>query len=177
MKIGGITLKQIDSGQALRAAGCGVAGFLAAGCCLDGRAPLTAGFLAACQPGKNAAAALCGGMLGAFAFLDFGPALRCCGILALVYTAVSAFRETSWFQYPLFRPAAAAAATLAVELVYLLQIGPTGPGLLRLGACTALSALLCHYCSLLLREAGVPKRRASREADGLRRRLRLGPAS
>ena len=88
MKIGGITLKQIDSGQVLRAAGCGVAGFLAAGCCLDGRAPLTAGFLAACQPGKNAAAALCGGMLGAFAFLDFGPALRCCGILALVYTAV-----------------------------------------------------------------------------------------
>ena len=83
MKIGGITLKQIDSGQVLRAAGCGVAGFLAAGCCLDGRAPLTAGFLAACQPGKNAAAALCGGMLGAFAFLDFGPALRCCGILAL----------------------------------------------------------------------------------------------
>jgi len=60
-----------------------------------------------------------------------------------------------------------------VELVYLLQIGPTGPGLLRLGACTALSALLCHYCSLLLREAGVPKRRASREADGLRRRLRM----
>ncbi|MCI9507232.1 MAG: SpoIIE family protein phosphatase [Oscillospiraceae bacterium] len=173
MKIGGITLKQIDSGQVLRAAGCGVAGFLAAGCCLDGRAPLTAGFLAACQPGKNAAAALCGGMLGAFAFLDFGPALRCCGILALVYTAVSAFRETSWFQYPLFRPAAAAAATLAVELVYLLQIGPTGPGLLRLGACTALSALLCHYCSLLLREAGPPKRRASREADGLRRRLRM----
>ena len=112
MKIGGITLKQIDSGQVLRAAGCGVAGFLAAGCCLDGRAPLTAGFLAACQPGKNAAAALCGGMLGAFAFLDFGPALRCCGILALVYTAVSAFRETSWFQYPLFRPAAAAAFTM-----------------------------------------------------------------
>ena len=78
MKIGGITLKQIDSGQVLRAAGCGVAGFLAAGCCLDGRAPLTAGFLAACQPGKNAAAALCGAMVCGLAdYLWNYPRVRC----------------------------------------------------------------------------------------------------
>ena len=173
MKIAEISWKQLDSGQLLRLAGYGAAGFLTAGCCLEGRAPLAAGFLAACKPGGSAIAALAGGILGAFAFLRFGPALRCCGILVLIYTALSAFRDTTWPQYPLFRPAAAALSTLAVELAYLLQVGLTGPGLLRLGACTALSALLCHYCSLLLRETAAPKRRASKEADGLRRRLRM----
>jgi len=173
MKLAEISLKQIDSGQLLRMAGYGVVGFLTAGCCLDGRAPLAAGFLAACRQGKETAAALGGGILGAFAFLSFGPALRCCGILVLIYTTLFAFRDTAWPQYPLFRPAAAALATLAVELAYLLQMGLNGPGLLRLGACTALSALLCHYCSLLLRETSAPKRRASREAEGLRQRLRL----
>ena len=76
MKIAEISWKQLDSGQLLRLAGYGAAGFLTAGCCLEGRAPLAAGFLAACKPGGSAIAALAGGILGAFAFLRFGPALR-----------------------------------------------------------------------------------------------------
>ena len=173
MKIDGIRLKQIDKGQLLQMAGYSAAGFLTSACCLDGRAPLAAGFLAACRPGRNAAAALCGGIAGGFLFLNFGPALRCSGILVLIYTALTAFRDTKWFRWPLFRPVAAAAATLAVELAYTLQMGLDGPGILRTTACTALSALLCHYCALLLRETGVPRHRAAREAESLRQRLRL----
>ncbi len=62
-------------------------------------------------------------------------------------------------------------------MAYLLQLGLTGAGLLRLSACTALSALLCHYCALLLRETSIPKRKAKREADGLRQRLQLSAAA
>ena len=68
MKIAGITLEQPGKTQLFHLAGYGLAGFVAAGCCLEGRAPLAAGLLAACKPGKNALAALCGGALGAFAF-------------------------------------------------------------------------------------------------------------
>lgn len=173
MKIAGITLEQPGKTQLFHLAGYGLAGFVAAGCCLEGRAPLAAGLLAACKPGKNALAALCGGALGAFAFLDFGPALRCCGILVLACAALSAFRDTIWFQQPWFRPLTAAAATLAVELAYILQLGFTAAGMLRLLACTALAGFLCHYCALVLRETAIPKRKAARENDGFRQRMRL----
>ena len=144
MKIANITLERLNSGELLRLAGYGAAGFRAAGCCLEGRAPLAAGFTAACKPGKNAMAALLGGAAGSLAFLPFGPALRCCGILVLIYAVLSALRDTKWFMQGWFRPGTAAGATLTVELAYALQMGINGASLLRMAACTALSAVLCH---------------------------------
>lgn len=173
MKIAGITLeKPLESGM-LQLVGYGAAGFLAAGCCLEGRAPLAAGLLAACRPGRSGLAVLAGGAAGSLVFLPFAPALRCCGILILIYAVLSAFRDTKWFQHRLFRPLAAAGATLAVELAYTLQMGINGQSLLRMAACTVLAGLLAHYCALLLRETSIPKRKAAREAEGLRQRMRL----
>lgn len=173
MKIANITLERPAAEELLRLAGYGAAGFFAAGCCLEGRAPLAAGLLAACRPGKNALAVLLGGAAGSLVFLPFGSALRCCGILALIYAILSAFRDTKWFKQGWFRPAAAAGATMTVELAYTLQMGLNGASFLRMIASTALSALLCHYCALLLRETVIPRRKAPREAEGLRQRLRM----
>ncbi len=173
MKIANITLDRPRAGELLRLAGYGAAGFFAAGCCLDGRAPLAAGLTAACKPGRNAMAALLGGVLGSLIFLPFGPALRCSGILILIYAVLSAFRDTKWFQQGWFRPIAAAGAALAVELAYALQMGLNTASLTRMAASTALSGVLCHYCALLLRETAIPRRKAARESDSLRQRLRL----
>ena len=41
----------------------------------------------------------------------------------MIYTVLSAFRDTKWFRQGWFRPAAAAGATLSVELAYALQMG------------------------------------------------------
>ena len=171
MKIANITLERPDVGELVRLAAYGAVGFISAGCCLEGRAPLAAGFVAACRPGRYGLAALAGGIGGSLAFLTFGPALRCCGILVLVYTVLSAFRDTKWFKQSWFRPAVAAGGTLAVELAYALQVGLSGASLLRTAACTALSGVLCHYCTLLLRETVLPRRKAP--SDGLRQRMRL----
>ena len=134
---------------------------------------LAAGLTAACKPGRNAMAALLGGVLGSLIFLPFGPALRCSGILILIYAVLSAFRDTKWFQQGWFRPIAAAGAALAVELAYALQMGLNTASLTRMAASTALSGVLCHYCALLLRETAIPRRKAARESDSLRQRLRL----
>ena len=171
MKIAGITMEAPTGAKLLRLGAYGAAGFLAAGCCLDGRAPLAAGLLAACRPGQSGLAALGGGVLGAFAFLPFGPALRCCGIQVLIYAMLSAFQDMAWYRQSWFRPLCAAAATAAVELAYLFQMGFSGAGLSRLAACTALAGFLSHYCALILRETSVPKRK--KEPDSFRQRLRL----
>ncbi len=173
MKIAGITVERPVRARLLQLAGYGALGFLTAGCCLDGRAPLAAGLLAACRPGERQLAVLAGAMAGSFLFLPFGPALRCCGILILICAVLSAFRDTLWFQHPLFRPLTAAGATLAVELAYTLQMGLAWDSALRLLACTALAGFLTHYCALLLRETAIPKRRVRREQEGVRQRLRL----
>ena len=47
MKIANITLEKPQTGELLRLVGYAAAGFFAAGCCLEGRAPLAAGLLAA----------------------------------------------------------------------------------------------------------------------------------
>ena len=177
MKIAGITLERPARSRLIRLAGYAGLGFLAAGCSLDGRAPLAAGLMAACRPGKRSLAVLIGASVGSFLFLPFGPALRCCGILILIGTVLSVFRDTAWFQAPLFRPMTAAGATLAVELAYTFQLGLTWSGALRLAACTALAGLLCHYCALLLRETAIPRRRTTREQESLRQRLRLSAAA
>lgn len=173
MKIAGITLERPPRAGLVHLAGCWAAGFLAAACCLEGRAPLAAGLMAASRPGKNGLAVLGGGVAGSLVFLPFGGALRCCGILVLIYAVLSALRDTKWVQHPLFRPLAAGGATLAVELAYTLQMGMDGGSFLRMTACTALAGVLAHYCALLLRETSIPRRKASREAEGLRQRLRL----
>lgn len=174
MKIANIALEKPQAGELMRLAGYAAAGFFTAGCCLEGRAPLAAGLVAACRPGRNAIAALAGGLAGSVVFLPFGAALRCWGILILIYAVLSAFRDTKWFRQGWFRPCTAAGATLAVELAYALQLGLSGTSLLRMGACTALSGVLCHYCALVLRETSIPRRKAAgREIEGLRQRLRL----
>ena len=45
MKIAGITVERPVRARLLQLAGYGALGFLTAGCCLDGRAPLAAGLL------------------------------------------------------------------------------------------------------------------------------------
>ena len=77
MKIAGAALERQQVGQWIRLAGFAGAGFLSAGCCLDGRAPLAAGLLAACRPGREALAVLGGGASGSFVFLVFGPGVLC----------------------------------------------------------------------------------------------------
>ena len=173
MKIAKLTISRPAGGELIRLAGYAAAGFFTSGCCLEGRAPLSAGFLAACGPGTNALAAMTGTCAGCLLFLSFGPALRACGILVLIYAALTAFQGTKWAQQSWFRPAAAGGAALAVELAYVLQVGVNGAGVLRLAASTALSAVLCHYCALILRETSLPRRKAPREAESLRQRLRL----
>ena len=73
MKIGGITLDRLRNGRIVRLAGYGLAGFLSAGCCLEGRAPLAAGLLAALRPGPGAVAPRAGGVGGAVVFMDLAP--------------------------------------------------------------------------------------------------------
>ena len=173
MKIAKLTLDRPAGGDILRLTGYAAAGFFTSGCCLEGRAPLAAGLLAACAPGQNALAVMLGAGLGCFLFLPFGPALRACGILVLIYAIMTAFQGTKWSQHPWFRPFSAGSATLAVELAYILQMGLDGASILRLLASTALSAALCHYCALLLRETSLPRRQAPRDAETVRQRLRL----
>ena len=158
MKIAKLTLDRPAGGELLRLSGYAAAGFFTSGCCLEGRAPLAAGFIAACGPGRNALAAMTGACAGCFLFLPFGSALRACGIQILIYAVLAAFQGTKWAQASWFRPAAAGGAALAVELAYALQMGLNGPGFLRLTASTALSAALCHYCALLLRETSLRQR-------------------
>jgi len=156
-----------------RLAGYFAAGLLSAACCLEGRAPLAAGLLAACRPDGTSLAALAGAAAGSFLFLSFGGALRCCGILILICSIHTSFRDTTWFHHPLFRPLTAAGTTLAVELAYTIQTGVTRASFLRLVASAALAGLLCHYCALVLREMTIPRRKTSREAESLKKRLRL----
>lgn len=149
------------------------AGFAAALCSLEGRAPLAAGLLAACKPGYRAVAVLLGGIAGGMLALPFGPALRLAGVLVLIWAILSSFRDTSWFQHPLFRPLTAAGVTAAVELAYTIQMGFTLSSCLRLAACSLLAGALAHYCALILRETSLPRRKTAREMEGLRQRLRL----
>ena len=149
------------------------AGFLSVACCLEQRAPLAAGLLAACRIGCPAFAALTGAAAGSFLFLSFPAALRCCGILILIFSAITTLRDTTWVHHPLFRPLTAALATVSVELAYALRAGFTAEAVLCLTASAALSGLLCHYCALVLREAYLPRRKAGREAEHLKKRLRL----
>lgn len=170
MKMREFMIERLDRRKLLRAAGYWTIGFLSVGCALDGRAPLAAGLTAAVQPGISAWAVLLGGATGGFFLLDFGAALRCCGILILIRSILSAFQGTSWIHSPLFRPLTAAGTTLAVELAYTIQLGFTQQSLLRTFAVTMLSGGLCHYCTLLFQRDSpirTPKN------DSLRRRLQM----
>ena len=79
MKLAKLTIARPAGSDLLRLTGYAAAGFFTSGCCLEGRAPLAAGLLAACAPGQNALAAMLGASLGCFLFLSFGPALRSLG--------------------------------------------------------------------------------------------------
>ena len=173
MKIAGIEIKQRSAAALMRLAGYFGGGFLAASCNLDGRAPLLIGLVAAVGGGVPSGAVLCGGIVGAFAFLPFGATLRCCGTIALIAAVFSAFRDTLWICRSFFRPLTAALCTFAVELAYALQMGLSSGGLIRLMSCTVLAAILGHYCAILFADGGVLCRRDNRETEKLRERVRL----
>lgn len=159
--------------KAVRLALYGAGGYISTICALDGRAPLAVGLIAALWPGSAAAAALGGCILSACTLLRFSSALRCCGVLVLLSSLLSAFRDTSWIEKPLFRPLSAAGAVVCVELAYILKMGIDLRSVLELGAYAALSLALCHYIMLLLRRMEAPRRQESQEAQDLRRRLRM----
>lgn len=173
MKIGKISIAPYCFALAARLLVCFAGGFLSVLCALEDRSPLSAAVIAAAAPGMDAAAVLCGGILSAVLFLPFGAALRLGAILTLVAAVTSAFRDTVWFRRAWFTPLAAAAATLSVELAYLLQMGLTGENMMRTVSVSALSAALCHYCAILLRGEIVPRRQEKRETERLRERLRM----
>ena len=136
-------------------------------CCLEGRAPLAAGLLAALRPGREGPGRAGRGRGGEalFFWISARPSGRR-GVLVLIETILSAFRDTIWFQHTLFRPLTAAGTTLAVELAYALQMGLTresAPG----GCWPARSwrGSSATTAPSLLREASVPRRRAARESD------------
>jgi len=173
VKIGSITIEPRYVSIGARLASCFTGGLLSVLCALEGRAPLTAAILAAASPGLNSAATLCGGLLGAAVFLDFGAAIRCGGILTLIAAVISAFRDTVWYRASWFCPLTAALTTSAVETAYLLQLGLTAQNTLRTISCAVLAAVLCHYCALLLRSGTFPRRKESREVEKLREKLRM----
>lgn len=149
-----------------------VLGFLTALASLDGRTPLATGLLAAVGGGAARWAALLGAGGGALVLLPFGAALRCCGVLVVVMSVLSAFRDTKWAGRLWFRPLVASAATLSVELAYTIQMGFTLRGVTGLIGSTIFAGTFCHYFSLLHHEPR-PRREAPAQ-DGLRQRLRLG---
>lgn len=161
MKLGHITIKPDAARQLAEPAVFFAAGMGASLCALDGRAPLAAGLLAACRPGKRSAAVLLGGIAGGMIALPFGPALRLAGVLILIWAILASFRDTVWYQHPLFRPLTAAGVTAAVELAYTIQMGFSLSSVLRLIASSLLAGLLAHYCALVLRETSLPRRKAA----------------
>jgi stage II sporulation protein E len=172
MKLGSISMEKGRRQQWVRGLTYLGAGAVSALCCLDGRAPLTVALSAALGPGGGAFCATVGGGLGALVLLDFGPALRCWGILILVQAVLYAFRDTQWLGHPAFRPLSAAGCTLSVELAYLLELGVSLSGVLRLVGSATLTGLLCHYCEILTQRE-TPRRGERREAERQRQRLRL----
>lgn len=177
VKIGSIIIRPCHVALGIRLAACAATGFFSLLCTLEGRAPLAAAVIAAMPPGVSGMAALGGSVLGAVLLLDFGAAVRCCGILMLIAAVNSAFRDTVWFKEAWFAPLTAWLATLAVELAYVLQLGITGAGVLRLGSCAFLAAALTHYCALLRGAEFLPRRRENRETERLRERLRMSAAA
>lgn len=173
MRIGSITIPPRYLAFGARIISCAAGGFFSVLCALEGRAPLSAAVLAAASPGLNVTATLCGGILGAVVFLEFGAAVRCCGVLTLIAAVISAFRDTVWYRESWFLPLTAALATAAVETAYLLQLGITAQSLLRMLSCVVLAGVLCHYCTLLRRGSASPRRRESHEMERLRERLRM----
>ena len=177
MKIGAITIEQRQVRMLGKVGMFAAGGFLAASCSLEGRAPLAAAVVAALPPGKCSAVVLCGAMIGAAVLLDFGAAVRCCGILALIAAVASTFRDTQWYRAPWFSPLNAAAVTLTVEMAYLLQVGVTARGMLRIVSCALLSAALTRYCALISRDKLPQRRRESHETERLREKLRMSAAA
>ena len=151
----------------------GMGGFFAAFCAIDGRAPLAAPLVAALYPGREFIAALCGAMLGAVSFLGFAAALRCCGVLILIASVLTSFRDTPWMERTIFRPLCAAGATFCVELAYILKLGLTWEGVSRLALSAILAGVLCHYATLALHSFAAPRRQESGELRSLRQRLRM----
>ena len=148
-------------------------GFLSVLFVFDGRSPLTIALLAVCTARDRALFTLAGAAAAALLTLPFTDGLRLLGILVLLCAAFAAFRDTKYIEMPLFRPAAAAAMTAAVELAYLLRQGVTLPHLMAYLTYLLLIFALSHY--LCLMEA---RRRTATDGDvSLRRRLQLSAAA
>lgn len=174
MKIGSLVIERRYIMLGARSLLYCAAGFLAAFCAIDGRAPLAAPLVTVLYPGREFIAALLGACLGAVTFLSFAAALRCCGTLVLIFSILTSFRDTNWIRHPLFRPVCAAGATFCVEVSYLLKLGITWAGVSRLIVSTILAGILCRYGALVLRRSAAASRQERSETRTLRERLRMG---
>ena len=150
-------------------------GFLTTLLSLEGRAPLAIALLSACRGRDLQLAALTGSALGAVAAMEFAAGLRHCAVLVLIYSMLSAFRDTRFLRHPLFRPMTAAGMTAAVELAVLLQGGVPGERLAGYFTYVLVVGLLSHYLQLL-QETGRTDRKDS-ALSALRRRLELSAAA
>ena len=150
------------------------AGGLSTALLLEERAPLAVALVCACPDRGAMLAALCGSVALALPVMDFTAGLRHCGILVLLYAVFSAFRDTKYLRSEVFRPAAAAAVTAAVELAYLLQAGLTAVRLLGYATYLLLVALATHYLCLMARRR---REGADTALQALRRRLELSAAA
>ena len=173
MKLGDLPIPKEQAGRWPCIVRWGLGGLLMTLGTFEGRSPLGIALLAAARSPTEMLAALGGGVTGALLVMEFAAGLRYCGILVLVCSACAAFRDTEYPEREWFRPAAAAGATAAVELAYLIQA--RFRGLFPYLAYVALAGLLCHYLTLLL-----ARRREHPRESGLgrlRRRLELSAAA
>ena len=86
-----------------------------------GYAPFALGLTAAAGPGLPGAAALAGTAVGAFLFFDFSHALSHLAIAVLLLTASTAFQGSPRLTSLRARSLTAAALTLAVDGIYVVQ--------------------------------------------------------
>ena len=116
-----------------------------------GYAPFALGTVAAAGAGSAGVAALLGTVAGAVAFLDFGDALPFLASGLLILTAAAAFRESRLFTGKRAMPLTAAAVTMAVGGIYVVQaLAPLD----RLTPCLAAAGLAgaaTRYLQPLLR--------------------------
>ncbi len=150
-------------------------GFLSSLAMFYGRAPFSIALLTVCRSKSRLLSALCGGVLGAMAVMEFTAALRHCAELILVYALFSAFWDTKYIARDLFRPVGTAIMCGTVEFAYLLQEGLSASSLLSYVTYLLLIGALSHYASLLFCQKKVNNNTAA--AATLRRRLELSAAA
>ena len=116
-----------------------------------GYAPFALGVVAAAGAGSAGVAALLGTAAGAAAFLDFGDGLPFLASGLLILTAAAAFRESRLFTGRRAMPLTAAAVSMAVGGIYVVQSLSPLDDLTPCVAAAGLAGAAAHYLQPLLR--------------------------